>query len=103
MVAEAKPGLPQTPLPKLAPGASSLAALSALTGPESSNLLIVCEEDGVAAKSLAQSVQEQLVMLEGVASGLGKDVDAPPPPAGEGVSSEDEKATPLELKCKLHR
>ena len=98
MVAEAKLGLPQTPLPKLAPGASSLAALSALTGPESSNLLIVCEEDGVAAKSLAQSVQEQLVMLEGVASGLGKDVDAPPPPAGEGVLSEDEKATPLELK-----
>ena len=97
-VAEAKPGVPRMPLPKLAPGVSSLAALSALTGPESSNLLILCEEDGAAAESLAQAVQEQL-MVEG---GLGKDVDASLP-AGEGVLNGDEKTTPPELKCKLCR
>eukprot|EP00731_Ephydatia_muelleri_P023577 Em0015g1160a len=62
-------------------------------GPESSNLLILCEEDGAAAESLAQAVQEQL-MVEG---GLGKDVDASLP-AGEGVLNGDEKTTPPELK-----
>ncbi|KAL5478129.1 hypothetical protein EMCRGX_G025010 [Ephydatia muelleri] len=65
-VAEAKPGCPSNAAPK---------------------------EDGAAAESLAQAVQEQL-MVEG---GLGKDVDASLP-AGEGVLNGDEKTTPPELK-----
>ena len=98
MVTEAKPVVPRTPLPKLAPGISSLAALSTLTGPESSNLLILCNEDGIAAESLAQAVQEQLVLADGVPPALAKDVDTSLP-SGDAPLNEDEKAPHSELKC----